>query len=33
VWYRLLIQHAKLDSRFAKQLVNDCLNGFVPHAR
>ena len=29
VWYRLLIQHAKLDSRFAKQLVNDCLNGFV----
>jgi len=33
VWYRLLIQHAKLDSRFAKQLVNDCLNGFVPHGR
>src|SRR5689334_12511845 len=31
VWYRLLVQHAKLDSRFAKQLVNDCLNGFAPH--
>ena len=33
VWYRLLVQHAKLDSRFAKQLVNDCLNGFAPRGR
>jgi AcrR family transcriptional regulator len=33
VWYRLLVQHAKLDSRFAKQLVNDCLNGFAPRSR
>ncbi|MEO8627352.1 MAG: TetR/AcrR family transcriptional regulator [Betaproteobacteria bacterium] len=30
VWYRLLIQHAKLDSRFAKQLVADVLDGFRP---
>jgi len=29
VWYRLLVQHAKLDSRFAKQLVNGCLNGYA----
>jgi len=28
VWYRLLIQHAKLDGRFAKQLVADVLDGF-----
>ena len=33
VWYRLLVQHAKLDSRFAKQLVNDCLNGYTPRGR
>jgi AcrR family transcriptional regulator len=33
VWYRLLVQHAKLDSRFAKQLVNDCLSGFAPRPR
>jgi AcrR family transcriptional regulator len=33
VWYRLLVQHAKLDARFAKQLVNDCLNGYAPRAR
>jgi hypothetical protein len=32
VWYRLLMQHSKLDSRFAKQLVNDCLNGFAPRS-
>jgi len=33
VWYRLLVQHAKLDSRFARQLVNDCLCGFAPRDR
>ena len=33
VWYRLLVQHTKLDSRFAKQLVNDCLNGYAPRGR
>jgi len=33
VWYRLLVQHAKLDSRFAKQLVNDCLNGYASRDR
>jgi AcrR family transcriptional regulator len=33
VWYRLLVQHAKLDARFAKQLVNDCLSGFAPRGR
>jgi AcrR family transcriptional regulator len=33
VWYRLLVQHAKLDGRFAKQLVNDCLNGFALRSR
>jgi AcrR family transcriptional regulator len=30
LWYRLLLQHAKLDSRFAKQLVGDVLEGFAP---
>jgi predicted nucleotidyltransferase len=29
LWYRLLVQHAKLDSRFAKQLVGDVLDGFA----
>jgi AcrR family transcriptional regulator len=29
LWYRLLVQHAKLDSRFAKQLVAGVLDGFV----
>jgi len=28
LWYRLLVQHAKLDSRFAKQLVGSVLDGF-----
>jgi AcrR family transcriptional regulator len=30
LWYRLLVQHAKLDGRFAKQLVGSVLDGFVP---
>ena len=30
LWYRLLLQHAKLDSRFAKQLVGSVLDGFTP---
>jgi len=30
LWYRLLLQHAKLDSRFAKELVGDVLDGFSP---
>ena len=30
LWYRLLVQHAKLDSRFAKQLVAAVLDGFTP---
>lgn len=30
VWYRLLVQHAKLDGRFARQLVSDCLGGYAP---
>ena len=30
LWYRLLLQHAKLDSRFAKQLVASVLDGFTP---
>src|SRR5262249_5764883 len=30
LWYRLLMQHAKLDSRFAKQLVAHVLEGFAP---
>lgn len=30
LWYRLLLQHAKLDSRFAKQLVGFVLDGFTP---
>ena len=29
LWYRLLAQHAKLDSRFAKQLVAGVLDGFA----
>ncbi|HTS52930.1 MAG TPA: TetR/AcrR family transcriptional regulator [Burkholderiales bacterium] len=29
LWYRLLVQHAKLDSRFAKQLVAGVLDGFI----
>ena len=29
LWYRLLVQHAKLDSRFAKQLVASVLDGFA----
>jgi len=30
LWYRLLLQHAKLDSRFAKQLIGSVLDGFTP---
>lgn len=30
MWYRLLLQHAKLDGRFAKQLVGEVLDGFTP---
>jgi AcrR family transcriptional regulator len=30
LWYRLLVQHAKLDGRFAKQLVGSVLDGFTP---
>jgi AcrR family transcriptional regulator len=30
LWYRLLLQHAKLDSRFARQLVGSVLDGFTP---
>ena len=30
MWYRLLLQHARLDSRFAKQLVGSVLDGFTP---
>jgi AcrR family transcriptional regulator len=30
LWYRLLVQHARLDSRFAKQLVASVLDGFAP---
>ena len=30
LWYRLLLQHAKLDSRFAKQLIGSVLDGFMP---
>jgi AcrR family transcriptional regulator len=30
LWYRLLVQHAKLDSRFARQLVASVLDGFTP---
>jgi AcrR family transcriptional regulator len=30
LWYRLLLQHAKLDSRFARQLVASVLDGFTP---
>ena len=29
LWYRLLVQHAKLDGRFAKQLVASVLDGFA----
>jgi AcrR family transcriptional regulator len=32
VWYRLLVQHDKLDARFAKQLVSDLLDGYAPRA-
>jgi AcrR family transcriptional regulator len=30
LWYRLLVQHAKLDARFAKQMVASILDGFAP---
>jgi AcrR family transcriptional regulator len=29
LWYRLLAQHAKLDTRFARQLVAGVLDGFA----
>jgi hypothetical protein len=33
VWFRLLVQHAKLDAKFARQLVDAILAGFAPPRR
>ena len=30
VWFRLLVQHAKLDARFASQLVGAVIGAFAP---
>jgi AcrR family transcriptional regulator len=33
VWFRLLVQHAKLDAKFARQLVDAILAAFAPPRR
>ncbi len=33
VWFRLLVQHAKLDARFASQLVGTVIGAFAPPAK
>ena len=33
VWFRLLVQHAKLDSTFARQIIDAVLTAFAPPVR
>jgi hypothetical protein len=30
MWYRLLLQHGRIDARFARQLTNIVLSAFAP---
>lgn len=33
VWFRLLVQHAKLDATFARQIIDAVLTAFAPPAK